>query len=327
MDLKSLNYEQFEVLVAKLLQAEGYEIKKANKYQVSGPDIVLRSKDGKTSLVEVKHFVRQDVLPSSLVRQIHSDLDKYSKLESADNFILVTSNSITDRACEEIKGFKNTRFIDRSAIKKLLDRHQNITKEFEALIECQGSVLDIDISIQVTPDENSLITKLRNTPLGKDGWREYEDICVKILNYLFLSPLSPPKVQSRTEDGLDIRDAIYAIRPGNQYWDMLRSECSTRFMVAEFKNYKDPIGQQEVESIRQYLYPKARRSFGVLCSRKGHNGSAEKKRRRSWVEDDKLIAFVTDSDLIEMINLKDSGEEPFQVIDSHLEEFFSILCP
>ncbi len=69
------------------------------------------------------------------------------------------------------------------------------------------------------------------------------------------------------------------------------------------------------------------RSFGILCSRKNPKESAEKKRRRAWVEDEKLIAFLTDNDLIEMINLKDGGEEPFEVIDSHLEEFFSILCP
>ena len=98
-------------------------------------------------------------------------------------------------------------------------------------------------------------------------------------------------------------------------------------MVAEFKNYSEKITQREVESIQQYLYPKALRSFGILCSRKGIKDSAEKQRRRAWVENEKLIAFVSDDDLIEMIKSKDSGDEPFELIESHLEEFFSKLCP
>ena len=267
------------------------------------------------------------MLPASLLRKIVADIERYSQLESSDGFIIVTSNAISERGLLELDAFNNARIVDRNKLNELVDRHSSIANEFEALISCQASVLEIDSSLVVKPKENKLITELKQTPLGKDGWRDYEDVCVKILNYLFLNPLSAPKVQSRTEDGLDIRDAVYAIRPGNQYWDILRSECRTRFMVAEFKNYEEEIGQKEVESIRQYLYPKAMRSFGILCSRKGPKDSAEKKRRRSWVEDEKLIAFVTDSDLIDMINLKDAGEEPFEVIDSHLEEFFSVLCP
>lgn len=327
MDFKALNYEQFEVLVAKLLQAEGYQIKKTNRFGISGPDIIVENPSGITELVEVKHYKQREVLPASLLRKIFFDMERYSQLDSADGFIIVTSNSISQLGLYELDKLKNVRIIDGIKLNELVDRYSLISHEFETLISYQASVLDIDSAIQVKPRENKLITELKNIPAGKDGWRDYEDVCVKILNYLFLNPLSAPNIQSRTEDGLDIRDAVYAIRPGNQFWDMLRSECRTKFMVAEFKNYEEEIGQREVESIRQYLYPKAMRSFGILCSRKGPKTAAEKKRRRSWVEEEKLIAFITDEDLVDMIQLKDAGEEPFEVIDTHLEEFFSILCP
>jgi len=68
------------------------------------------------------------------------------------------------------------------------------------------------------------------------------------------------------------------------------------------------------------------RSFGVLCSRLAVSEPAHKQRRRAWVESEKLIVMLCDIDLIEMIQLKDSGEEPFEVIDAQLEEFFSVLC-
>lgn len=47
-------------------------------------------------------------------------------------------------------------------------------------------------------------------------------------------------------------------------------------VVAEFKNHTEKIGPAEVESLQQYLMPEAKRSFGILCSRKGPSPSAIK---------------------------------------------------
>lgn len=123
------------------------------------------------------------------------------------------------------------------------------------------------------------------------------------------------------------RDAIYAIRPGNHVWDALRTECRTRFIVAEFKNFEDGPGQKEVESLQQYLFPKAMRSFGILCSRKLPSESALLARRRAWVETEKLIVMLSDEGMIDLVNAKDSGNDPAEIIDAQLEEFFSVLSP
>jgi hypothetical protein len=326
MDVKKLNWEAFETLVARLLSASGNVILERSKLGVSGPDLVLRSPAGNIILVEVKHFTRQDTLPTALVRKITHDLERYSKLENVDHLLLVTSNELSKAALDEISKYRNIQVLGPSWILKSLRENPKIEREFSSLIE---AIDQIEVPInddKEAPSENNLITELKNLPPGRGHWREYEDLCVKILNYLFLNPLAPPKIQSRTEDGLDIRDAIYPIRLGNPHWDTLRNECRSRFMVAEFKNYTDPPGQREVESMQQYLYPKAMRSFGVLCARQAASDPAHKQRRRAWVESEKLIVMLCDFDLIEMIQLKDSGEEPFEVIDAQLEEFFSVLC-
>jgi len=326
MDVKKLNWEAFETLVARLLSASGNVILEQSRRGVSGPDLVLRSPAGNNILVEVKHFNKQVTLPTALVRKITHDLERYSKLENVDHLLLVTSNELSKAALEEISKYRNIQVLGPSWIQESLRKNPIIEREFSSLIEAIDQIEAPINDDKEAPSENSLITELKNLPPGRGHWREYEDHCVKILNYLFLNPLAPPKIQSRTEDGLDIRDAIYPIRLGNPHWDTLRNECRSRFMVAEFKNYTDPPGQREVESIQQYLYPKAMRSFGVLCARQAASDPAHKQRRRAWVESEKLIIMLGDVDLIEMIQLKDSGEEPFEVIDAQLEEFFSVLC-
>lgn len=326
MDVKKLNWEAFETLVARLLSASGNVILEQNKYGMSGPDLVLRSPAGNNVLVEVKHFTRQVMLPTALIRKITHDLERYSKLENVDHLLLVTSNELSKSALDEISKYKNIQILGPSWILESLKKYPNIEKEFSSLIEALDKI-EAPLNEKTEElTENGLVTELNKLPPGKGHWREYEDLCVKIINYLFLNPLAPPKIQSRTEDGLDIRDAIYPIRSGNPHWDTLRNECRSRFVVSEFKNYTDPPGQREVESIQQYLYPKAMRSFGILCSRQAANEPAHKQRRRAWVESEKLVVMLCDNDLIEMIQLKDSGEEPFEVIDAQLEEFFSVLC-
>ena len=47
--------------------------------------------------------------------------------------------------------------------------------------------------------------------------------------------------------------------------------------------------QQQVESLQQYLLPKAKRSFGLICSRTAPSESALKARRRAWMVSENII--------------------------------------
>lgn len=50
-------------------------------------------------------------------------------------------------------------------------------------------------------------------------------------------------------------------------------------------------------------------------------GSSEiSQRRRKWLEEEKCIALLTDDDLCEVVQLREASEQPFDVVDAHLEE-------
>jgi hypothetical protein len=98
-------------------------------------------------------------------------------------------------------------------------------------------------------------------------------------------------------------------------------------MVAEFKNFSEPIGQSEVESLQQYLLPKAKRSFGLLCSRQKPSDLALRARRRAWMIDENLILFISDDDMKEMVRRRADDDNPAFVLESQLGEFFVHLAP
>jgi hypothetical protein len=149
----------------------------------------------------------------------------------------------------------------------------------------------------------------------------------RMLNYSLIGPFGVPTIQSRSEDNLDIRDAVYPIGSGNVFWDDLKRMCATRSAVAEFKNFSGPITQKEVESVQQYLFRKAMRMFGLLCSRSAPSASALRARRRAWMEQDKLIVLLSDEDMKEMVRARSLGGDPSTVIDAQLDEFFLHLAP
>jgi hypothetical protein len=182
-------------------------------------------------------------------------------------------------------------------------------------------------ALSLAPRAAELATKLAGLPSGRGTWRDFEDLCIEILNYVFIPPFRTPDIQSRSEDGLDRRDAIYPLTLGNPIWDRIQSECKSRMVVAEFKNYGDPPSQKEVESIEQYLFPKAMRSFGIVCARKEPDASALKARRRAWLHRDVLIVFLSDESLRNLLLMRAANENPAQVIDDQIDEFFRRLCP
>ncbi|MGK5060319.1 hypothetical protein ACQ4WY_25620 [Janthinobacterium sp. LB2P49] len=217
---------------------------------------------------------------------------------------------------------------DSRHLNELLSRHPEIDRDFQVLLDAHTTARrPIEQQLALDQRAQELISRLEVLRPGRENFREFEDLCVEILNYVFIPHLGIPSVQSRSEDCLDVRDAVLPIASDHTFWQEIKQICSTRSMIAEFKNYSERIRQREVESIQQYLYAKARRMFGVLCSRSQPSQSAVLARRRAWIEADKLILFLSDDEIKDLIRAKSYGENPTDVLDAQLKEFFLRLAP
>lgn len=173
-------------------------------------------------------------------------------------------------------------------------------------------------------DITPLLNRLKSCPKGRSGWREFEDICIEILTYLFVPPLTKPKIQPRTYSGIDRRDAVFPNRNmrTNNNWGYLYQEFGARMILVEFKNYGSAeIGKGEVNQTRNYMTAPMGR-LSIICCNKKPNESAHIKRNTIFSHDQKLILFLTKQDLREMLFIKERREDPSDLIVDKIEWFY-----
>src|SRR5262249_55510679 len=128
----------------------------------------------------------------------------------------------------------------------------------------------------------------------------------------------------RTYSGIDRRDAVFPNRnldaPNN--WGHLYKELGARMVLFEFKNYdSEEIGKEEANQTRNYLTPPMGR-LAVLCCNRPPNHAAHVRRNTIFSEDRKVILFVTTEHLIEMLSIKERGEDPSDLIMDMVERFY-----
>jgi hypothetical protein len=89
-------------------------------------------------------------------------------------------------------------------------------------------------------------------------------------------------------------------------------------VIVECKNYAEPLQANQVTITSKYLGAKRMGLFGIIVCRKGFAESARKEQERLWMEEEKMIICLEDNDLLKMLELRETGEDPTKVIDSEI---------
>ena len=93
-------------------------------------------------------------------------------------------------------------------------------------------------------------------------------------------------------------------------------------ILFEFKNYDAAeIGKEETNQTRNYLTAPMGR-LAIMCCNRMPNGAAHIKRNTIYSEDKKIILFLTREHLIEMLSIKERGEDPSDLIMDLVERFY-----
>lgn len=168
-----------------------------------------------------------------------------------------------------------------------------------------------------------LLAALDACPEGIAGWTQFEDIGTDILSYLLVPPLNAPYRQPRSFSGIDRRDAIFPNRVVNPetVWGRLLQDHRARMVLVEFKNYAGEIGKDEVDQTRSYLTNTIGK-LALLCCRRPPGKHALLRRNQVYTQDSKVILFLTEAHLREMIYMKERGEDPSLFIMSLVELFY-----
>jgi hypothetical protein len=322
----------FERICLTLLEAQGFVLVDEPRTGDVGVDFVVRGADGDTVAVECKAFCEPVRLSHAMRLVAH--LERAKDYLGTDRALLLVSHHLS--LALRIR-FGTPRpwlsFLDSSDLRSAFEAFPDLLRHAEEVARAEDAKFWAtntglrNASAIRNPRGRELLIRLAECVPGRQHSSEYEKLVVDILYFAFGTALGVPKIQSRSDDGLDIRDAIFPIGRSNAFWAETRLHYQTRFLVVECKNHADPPGQREVESLQQYLTTVAMRTFGFLCARHLPSQSALLARRRAWVESRKLILFLSDEELAELIHLREHSSECESLIEALLDEFFSGLVP
>lgn len=162
---------------------------------------------------------------------------------------------------------------------------------------------------------------LKNCPPGWKNWRKYEDLAIGIFTELFVPPLSEPRTQERTENGLRVRDAIFPNYAEDGFWSIVDRRYGARFIVLECKNYKEPIEQEAVNQVSRYLRSGTLGRIGFIASRNEPSEQALEARREVFRDNNHIITFINDFDFVQMTELKRIENFPETYLQRKIEDF------
>lgn len=290
------------------------------------PDLV-GEKGNRKYIVEIKSSFRVDS------GKVKGYVERFRKLQSKgyENILIIydeinpyIKKSFTDVAT----------ILDISNILYIIKDNPSLTYELLSIINYSVSNIDIvkpniplgHKKISLTK-EKTKEEALISIPSGTKYYREYENFCIKTLKYLFLDYLALWSKQNRTDEGLNIFDLICRIKNNTscEFFSILETYFKSKYIIFEFKNYSEKITQNEVITTNKYLYDKALRSVGIILSRKGIDENGMKQIKGLLRNEGKLILNLDDTDLLNMLKLKESGEDPTIILMDKLDYLLTNL--
>jgi hypothetical protein len=168
---------------------------------------------------------------------------------------------------------------------------------------------------------DDLLRRLARITPGRDTAIPFEKYCEDMLNYLFHPPLERAIYQSSTESRVTRRDFILPNYAQDGFWNFMRVRYHADFVVADAKNYTEPIDKYEALKVTNYLTSHGTGLVALLLTRRGLRRSAKWTCREQWLLHDKLVLGLDDEDYRQMLLSKLTGDDPSDLIRQRIEDF------
>lgn len=168
----------------------------------------------------------------------------------------------------------------------------------------------------------NLIKEMELCTTGKETFKTYEILCYKLLKNAFSNDLTLWKKQQKSNSDLYRFDLICRIKEDNEktFWSIVEKFFRSKYIIFEFKNYKERITQKEIYTTEKYLYAKALRSVAIMIAANGYDTNAQRAAKGAFRENGKLILLLDTKDLIKLNKLKAKGEEPSAYLLDRLDK-------
>jgi len=343
-------YIEFEELVKAIFINCGFIIGDQNKEFKAKDGSTLEldfsiTENKKRYAVEVK-FYRSNVPSHYYIRAIQVLKRRIVEL-GFDYGVLVTSSTMKESLKQEVES-SGIVVIDQFDLIDMASDSIELSEKLGSMLSerkakrsssnIQSQSATAKIKNVQPPSSNQPLLFLNQPPKQKDYCKElsaikpgrpefskYEKKCVEILKYLFDSHLTGWKTQQGTGDKLNRFDLVTRVRSESDFWKFLCRELGSRYIIFEFKNYKDPIEQGEILTTEKYLHKTSLRTVAFMISRKGCSENATKFAQGAMREHGKLIIVLEDDELCKMLKMKGEGDDPSEYLFDKVDEFLMSL--
>ncbi|MEW6639967.1 MAG: restriction endonuclease [Pseudomonadota bacterium] len=322
--------QEFEALVRKIYEANGYKIIREPRPAEMGFDLLLESPQGETVVVEVK-VSRSRVVPRADILRMLDQVNRTVSETKAARGLLVIGGSIGI----PIQDAGEAEIVDLNGLSELAAPHPNLLSELYSISRelAPMPMSDFDarayrvfgdahMGASVVPGAplgGQLDLALQSVSAGKKGAREFEAKCFDALKYIFGADFSNWSKQKVSDGGLTRFDVIARISSEHDFWKSIVVYFRTWYVVFEFKNYTKRVSQAEVITTERYLFPSAMRTVAFIISRKGADKNALAVTRGAVRETGKLIIHLSLADLRKLLQMKDNNDDPNSFLFDHLD--------
>lgn len=326
---------KFEKFCIDLFSKYSVEVIRSKQTNDRGYDFTVE-KDGTLYYTELK-FYRSSNVTSLGIEKLVNQMKTELKLKDKGRGLLIVTTNVDDKLKELFSKEMCVDILDISNLMFLVMRDTLLNRTLESLLnetnfDWKTSLVKENRNVNKLFDNYKIVSdiddvfyndfekRLVEMKPGRNNFKQYEKLCTEILFYLFEDYLAGWKEQNSTVDGLNRMDLICRIKRGNEFWDFIKEEMNSRYLVFEFKNYTDEIKQTQVYTTEKYLFSKALRNVSFMISRKGLSKNAIIATEGILRESGKLIMSLSDIDLLNMIRLKKQDLFPedylFEVLDN-----------
>ncbi|CAN7151458.1 hypothetical protein [Rhizobium leguminosarum] len=326
---------QFNRIVEEIITHGGYTILDRDDPDETDPfnrlpyDLLIKRKDGKSFAVELKMY-RSERVDRHLLWNALSTLGRKVKAKSGiDGMILIMTGDLPASEPTRLGSMDGVEYeiMSRSMLLELAkDRDDLLDDLYEILDEVRDNPIDVATPpphVPSTPapprsgfDAESAIERIKACPPSNGP--AFEKVCIDALKGLFDNEFNRWSNQSRVERGFHKIDLLGQLSPKNDFWQGMRFDFRSRYVVFEFKNYSEAISQEEIYSTEKYLFAGALRMVAVVVGRNGEDDGAKRARHGALREHGKLIIFLSQDELVDMLRRFSEGDDPHEVLIDNL---------
>lgn len=289
-------YYKLEELTMRLFELWHFEKVGRQELSVNFPVDFVVSKGNRIFFVILKYF-RNLRVSSYNLRFVYKKLQELESKKDKDNSnsLVLIYGLVSDKFRNDVKKKYRATTLDLSNLLYMAAIDEKIESEIKALLDF--SVTDVvtvapvglnlnkrlledkQLGFEYEKDSEKLIRRLSDWIPKNNDYTRYESLCVDVLKYLFDDELALWKVQERTYDNLYRFDLICRIKDGSVsgFWKTIEQFFNSKYVVFEFKNYREQITQREIYTTEKYLYLKALRGVAIIISCHGTDNNAEKR--------------------------------------------------